>query len=123
MWEKWNWILWVIALSPAWGTFLWGFWQQSVLPRLIALAEIKAEADGLIAQYGSRAEEIAFIEEDRAWRYSQTFQQGKWHRVRKELWRRYDAGEWAGRGGCGACVFVKNGLRARLPAAGSSGLA
>ncbi|RFC68433.1 MULTISPECIES: hypothetical protein [Mesorhizobium] len=96
VWEKWNWVLWVIALSPAWSMFLWGFWQQSVLPRLIELGEIKAEADCLIAQYGSRAEEIAFLEEDRAWRYSQNFQQGKWHRVRKELWRRYDAGEWVG---------------------------
>lgn len=92
----WSWLYWIVALSPAWGAFLWGFWEYRVLPRFIALIEIKAEADRLIAHYGSRAEEIAFIEEDRAWRYAETFQQGKWHRVRQELWRRYEAGEWAG---------------------------
>lgn len=98
MWKSWDWIFWVIALSPAWGAFLLHFWQHDFLPRLITLGEIKLEADRLIEQYGSRAEEIAFIEEDSAWRYSQTVQQGKWHRVRKELWRRYDAGEWKGPG-------------------------
>jgi hypothetical protein len=50
----------------------------------------------MIANHGPRAEEIAFIEEDRAWRYSETFEQGTWHRVRRELWRRYEAGDWEG---------------------------
>jgi hypothetical protein len=60
---------------------------------LIPAAEVRALADELIARHGPRAEEIALIEEDRAGRYCETFQQGKWHRVRHELWRRHRAGE------------------------------
>ena len=45
-------------------------------------------ADDMIARYGSRAEEVAFIEEDRAWCYCHTYQQGLWRRVRKQLRQR-----------------------------------
>jgi len=95
-WERWNWLIWVIGSSPIWGAFLWHTWNLSIRPRLIPVGEVKALADELIAEHGQRAEEIAFIEEDRAWRYSETLQQGKWHRVRRELWRRYETGEWEG---------------------------
>lgn len=94
--EGWRWWTWLVASSPIWGGFLWSAWEFRVLPGRIAQSEIKAEADELIAKYGSRAEEIAFIEEDRAWRYCETYQRGRWHRVRRELWRRYEAGEWGG---------------------------
>jgi hypothetical protein len=30
---------------------------------------------------------MAFAEEDRAWRYSDSFEQGKWRRVRKTIQR------------------------------------
>jgi hypothetical protein len=91
-----GWIIGGIATSPIWGTLLWHTWELSIRPRLIPVGNIKAVADDLVAKYGPRAEEIAFIEEDRAWRYSETFEQGKWHRVRRELWRRYEAREWEG---------------------------
>ena len=42
-----------------------------------------------------RAEEVAYGEEDHACRYCDTYQQGKWHRVRRELWRRHASGVWA----------------------------
>ena len=45
-------------------------------------------ADALLARHGPRAEEIAFIEEDRAWRYADAYRQGVWRRVRNELRRR-----------------------------------
>jgi hypothetical protein len=93
-----GWIIGGIATSPIWGTLLWHTWDLSIRPRLIPAGDIKAVADDLVAKYGPRAEEIAFIEEDRAWRYSETFEQGRWHRVRRELWRRYEAGEWGGPG-------------------------
>jgi hypothetical protein len=41
-------------------------------------------AADLVARYGDRAEEIAFAEEYRAWRYSDVFEQRKWRCVR--LW-------------------------------------
>ncbi|ATN32983.1 hypothetical protein ACO34A_04105 [Rhizobium sp. ACO-34A] len=68
--------------------FLWMEWQGRIRPMFIPRAEIKRMADELLEKHGERAEEMAFIEEDRAWRYSQTFEQGKWRRVRKELERR-----------------------------------
>jgi hypothetical protein len=97
--ERWDWLTWLVASSPIWGTLLWHTWELSIRPRLIPAGDIKAIANELIARHGLRAEEIAVIEEDRAWRYSHTFDQGKLQRVRRELRHRYEAGEWNGRGG------------------------
>lgn len=63
-------------------------WQGRIRPLFIPHSEIERLADELVTAYGDRAEELAAIEEDRAWRYSQNFEQGKWRRVRKELERR-----------------------------------
>jgi len=41
-------------------------WDFHIRPRFIPKAEIDALADDLIAKYGLRAEEIAYVEEDRA---------------------------------------------------------
>jgi hypothetical protein len=61
---------------------------------LIPKTKIDAMADALIARYGPDAEQMTFGEEDRAWRYSETVKQGILRRVRRELRRRYEAGEW-----------------------------
>lgn len=68
--------------------FLWVKWESCVRSMFISDAEITRMTDELIQEHGQRAEEIAFIEEDRSWRYSQNFEQGKWRRVRAELRRR-----------------------------------
>lgn len=68
--------------------FLWMEWQGCIRPMFIPRAEIEHLADELIDKHGECAEEFAAMEEDRAWRYSQNFEQGKWRRVRKELERR-----------------------------------
>ncbi|MET0940422.1 MAG: hypothetical protein ABWY13_03570 [Mesorhizobium sp.] len=67
---------------------LWHAWDLSIRPHFVSRAEIRRMADELLARHGSRAEEIVFIEEDRAWRYAYTYQQGVWRRVRNELRRR-----------------------------------
>ena len=67
---------------------LWHEWKFRIQPLSVSQAEINRMADELLDLHGPRAEEVAFIEEDRAWRYSDTYQQGVWRRVRKELWRR-----------------------------------
>jgi hypothetical protein len=54
---------------------------------LVPASEIDALAASMLARHGDRAEEMVFVEEDRAWRYSESFQQGKWRRVRKRLER------------------------------------
>ena len=69
-------------------------YHRFIRPSLIPNAEITRIADELIERHGSRAEEIAAMNEDRAWRYCDEFEQGKWRRVRKELQRRYTKGEW-----------------------------
>ena len=77
--------LWIVCLSPIWGAFVWVAWEGSIRPRFIPEAEINALANAHIARYGERAAEMAFIEEDRAWRYSDFFAQGKWKRVRQAI--------------------------------------
>jgi hypothetical protein len=72
----------------------WEMWQFRIRPMLIQKAKIDAMADALIARYGPDAEQMAYGEEDRAWRYSDTFKQGVLRRVRRELHRRHRAGEW-----------------------------
>jgi hypothetical protein len=82
-----KWLLVGAALSPIWGAFLWELWEGSIRPRLIPRAEINAMSASMLSRFGDRAEEMAFIEEDRAWRYSESFEQGKWRRVRKRIHR------------------------------------
>lgn len=82
-----KWLLVGLALSPIWGAFLWELWEGGIRPRLIPASEIDALAASMLARHGDRAEEMAFVEEDRAWRYSESFEQGKWRRVRKCLER------------------------------------
>ena len=80
-----KWLLVGAALSPIWGAFLWELWEGGIRPRLVARAEIDAMSASMLSRYGDRAEEMAFIEEDRAWRYSDSFEQGKWRQVRKRI--------------------------------------
>lgn len=70
---------------PIWGALALEVWLGLIKPRLIDKVEIEALATVLVERYGSRAAEMAFIEEDRAWRYSDSFEQGKWKRVRLHL--------------------------------------
>ncbi|PLX37588.1 MAG: hypothetical protein C0606_04665 [Hyphomicrobiales bacterium] len=72
---------------------IWHEWAFRLRPLFIPKAEINALVNELIAKHGPDAEEKAYIKEDRAWRYSNTFEQGKWRRVRRELHHRYRAGE------------------------------
>lgn len=68
-------------------------WESRIQPLRISREEINSIADELIEKHGPDAREKAFIEEDAAWRRSNMIEQGKWRRVRKELWRRHKAGE------------------------------
>ena len=79
------WVVIAISSSPAWGSLLWVVWQGHVRPRLIPSSLIKIEAAQLITRYGERALEMAAIEEDRAWRYSDSFKQGYWRRVTRMI--------------------------------------
>ena len=77
--------IWAICLFPIWGSLLWELWEGSIRPLLVPHEEIDALSVAMLVQHADRAEQMAFMEEDRAWRYSDSFEQGKWRRVRKTI--------------------------------------
>jgi hypothetical protein len=83
-----KWLTIALALSPAWATLVWHLWMVAIKPRLIPRERIIRMADELRIEYGEAAEDVAFTYEDRAWRRSETLEQGIWHQVRLELYRR-----------------------------------
>lgn len=85
-----RWLLVGIALSPIIIGLGWSIVEGSILPRLIPRAEIATLADDFMRRYPDNPEFAAFIEEEAAWFRSQTFEQGKWHQVRKEIRRRLE---------------------------------
>ena len=80
-----NVVFWVVCLFPIWGVLIWEIWQGTIRPRLIPSRLIDTLVLEYILKYGDRAAEYAFINEDRAWRYSDSFEQGKWRRVRRQI--------------------------------------
>lgn len=89
--EALKWLLVGITLAPIIIGIGWPIVEGSILPRLIPNAEIAALADDFLRRYPDNAEYVAYIEEHAAWFRSHTFEQGKWHRVRKEIRRRLKA--------------------------------
>lgn len=84
-----DWLWWAIvsvATAPIWGAFLWHTYQFAIRPRFIPPEEI----DRLVADMLAKPdpEKAAFIEEHAAWYRSDTFEQGKWRRIRGELQKR-----------------------------------
>ncbi|MEA2885112.1 MAG: hypothetical protein QOH32_4368 [Bradyrhizobium sp.] len=73
------------CLAPIWGTLLWELWEGSVRPRLVPRDIIQRAAAAMLVRHGDGAERMAFIAEDRAWRYSESFKQGCRQRVRKRI--------------------------------------
>ena len=47
---------------------IWHLVDEYIRPMFIPRSSINALADEMIAKHGDRAEEMAYIEEDRAWR-------------------------------------------------------
>ncbi|MCD7059120.1 hypothetical protein [Pelagibacterium xiamenense] len=76
------------------GVAVWHVWEFRIRPLFIPKPEIDAVVDALIEKHGPDAEDWARGYEEEGWYRSDTYLQGKWRRVRRELWRRYEAGEW-----------------------------
>lgn len=77
-----SWQIWLILAVLFVAVCLWRAWQLTIRPRLMPKGEIEALAAAFLAEHGDRAEEVAFLGEDRAWRMSDAMEQGKWRRVR-----------------------------------------
>jgi hypothetical protein len=79
--------IWAICLFPIWGRFYGSSGKGAFGLASVSRTEIDALSAMMLARHGDSAERMAFIEEDRAWRYSDSFEQGKWRRIRKTIER------------------------------------
>jgi hypothetical protein len=93
LWLILKWLAIAIALSPIVIGIGWAVVEGSILPRLVPRAEIEAIADEVMRKHPDDPEEWAFMEEHAAWYRSLSFEQGKWHRIRKAIRRRLLAGD------------------------------
>lgn len=89
-----GWLAVVVALSPVALGVGWVIYDMEVRPRLVPREEIEAMADEVMRKHPEDPEEWAFMEEHAAWYRSHTFEQGKWHRVRKVIRRRLLSGDY-----------------------------
>lgn len=89
-----KWLVITAALSPMVLGISWVIYDMEIRPRLVPRAEIEAMADEVMRKHPEDPEEWAFMEEHAAWYRSHTFEQGKWHRVRKVIRRRLLIGDY-----------------------------
>lgn len=83
-----KWLAVGLALSPLVLGLASAMVEGSILPRFIPRAEIDRLADDIMRRYPDDPEEVAYNEEYASWHRSEMYDQGKWHRVRKEIQRR-----------------------------------
>lgn len=76
------WGLMIVCTAPIWGTLIWFLNELYIRPLLIPKAEIERLANELVRSHPADPAEAAFMEEQNAWYRSDTYEQGKWRRVR-----------------------------------------
>ena len=79
------WGLMIICTAPIWGTLIWFLNELYIRPLLIPKAEIERLAEVLKLSHPTDPAEAAFNEEQNAWHRSETFEQGKWRRIRAHI--------------------------------------
>ena len=80
-----GWMIGAAMASPILAGIGWAIWEAHIRPTLVSRIEIDRLAKEYVIRHGQRAEEMAHIDEDRAWRYSEATEQGKLRRVRKRI--------------------------------------
>lgn len=75
-----------LCLIPIWGTFVWEMVDQLIRPYLISRAEIDGLVDEMLRH--PDPEQAAFDRECTASYRGDSFEQGKWRRVRRRLRKR-----------------------------------
>jgi len=79
------WVCAFVGAAPVVGVFLWHTWEFHILPRRIPREEIERLADEIAHEHPDNPDYWAYVEEYNAWHRSETFEQGKWRRVRLAL--------------------------------------
>jgi hypothetical protein len=82
------WGLMAACTAPIWGTLIWFVNELYIRPLLIPKAEIERLAHEIMRRNPNDPIDAAFTEEQNAWYRSDTFEQGKWRRIRKEVGKR-----------------------------------
>ena len=88
-----KWLVIAAALSPMVLSIGWVIYDIAIRPRLVPRAEIEALVNEVTRKHPEDPEQWAFMEEHAAWFRSHSFEQGKWHRVRKIIRRRLLSGD------------------------------
>lgn len=83
-----GWTLAVLAASPVILAAGAEIWAGAIRPRLVPSPEIDRLADEMLARYPDDPEQAAFREEEHYWYRCDSFEQWKWHRVRRAVRRR-----------------------------------
>lgn len=83
-----GWLELLVVLAPVIGALGWQIYEFRYRPYRIPSAEIERLADEVIARNPDDPAYAAFLEEEAAWYRSDIFEQGRWRRVRRLLWRR-----------------------------------
>lgn len=78
----------VVCLSPVWGAFVVEIWEGIIKPRCIPQKEIFDAVEKLYADYSEDAFNTACAYEQRACHDCDSFEQGRWRRIREEIVRR-----------------------------------
>lgn len=76
-----EWVIFLGATSPIWGTLIWEVWERWLKPRFIPRKLIEEMTFDLLSAHGVDAAEIARINADRAHRYCDSFGEAKWRLV------------------------------------------
>jgi hypothetical protein len=84
-----KWLMIALAAGPMVFAFGYIAYEGYIRPALIPKSEIKKLADKIAQRKLIDPDEAAYWEEYAAWHRSESFEQGKWRRVRKLLRRRH----------------------------------
>jgi hypothetical protein len=80
-----SWIGFAVLGFVALATFAWHMNELFVRPYFVPTERIRSLASEMYRRNPEDPAEAAFIEEDAAWRRSETYEQGIWRRVRKHI--------------------------------------
>jgi hypothetical protein len=83
-----GWLLIALAFTPVFFALGLEVWEALIRPHLLPAADIDRLVAETMRRHPDDPERAAFREEAHHWRRSESFERGKWRRVRREIRRR-----------------------------------